>query len=117
MLKTSKIELLLDNMKIVLFSIIATVGFYIYSYLRYGELEVSIIDVLSWFGNEWASDPNDWIGVHKILDMAPIYSLIIIGIILTIIFWFEDIDVENEMVEEERKKKLSKKVKEIKGVE
>lgn len=69
--------------------------------MRYGNFDVSIITILSWFDNKWASEPYDWTGVHKILDMIPAYSIIPVTFVLAIFFWLNDIYDEYVMTAEE----------------
>lgn len=60
---------------------IATGGYQVYLFLKEGIWEMtSIIDVLVWLEMKWAIDPDDWLGVWKILDKIPVgLVLIIIG--------------------------------------
>ena len=48
-------------------------GYQIYFYLRSGYwLSISIITALGWLESEWALNPTQWLGLHKILNSVPL---------------------------------------------
>lgn len=66
---------------LLIFSSLCILGFQFFHYLKYGLWEkVSILYFLK--GNSiWADSPDNWIGLHNILEKIPLsLSLFVIGI-------------------------------------
>lgn len=60
---------------------IGTLGYQAYTYLRLGEWHgLSIINALRWAKLDWAYLPQEWLGLHRILDAIPLsMALILFG--------------------------------------
>lgn len=60
---------------------VTTILAQVYRWFRYGEwVSYSAIDGLKKLGNVWASYPEDWLGLYKLLDGIPLsLSCFIIG--------------------------------------
>jgi hypothetical protein len=68
----------------IFFSGLGVVIFQKYEYLKQGEwVSFSVIDGLMFIDSSWAKEPDDWLGVWKILNTFPLsLSLIIIAFIV-----------------------------------
>ena len=63
---------------------IGIVSFQIYEYLKQGEwLSFTVIDGLLFIDSSWAKEPDDWLGIWKILNTIPLsLALIILAFIV-----------------------------------
>ncbi|GEM_PF-3070994 len=78
-----------NGLRILIYGGVVVSGFWVfgkqcYTYLRYGEwVPRSVIDLMEMFEVRWAMSPDDWIGLHKVLDWTPMsVALILTGIVL-----------------------------------
>ncbi len=70
---SSPLDILMPILGAGILAAVGMLGWQIYSYLRLGEWpSLSIITALLWLNVDWARSPNDWAGVHKILDAIPL---------------------------------------------
>ena len=81
----------MKKIDLLLLSVIGLLFCYVYSFLRFDSWDVSIIDFLGWFENDWAINPKDWTGIHKIIDAIPIYFVPIILFIYIIMSWLSNL--------------------------
>jgi hypothetical protein len=52
---------------------LGVLGWQVYEYLRLGVwTPISIITALEWMQVQWAYSPNDWVGLHNILEKMPL---------------------------------------------
>jgi hypothetical protein len=68
---------------------LAIVGLQIYLYERFGEWHpLPVMAALSWWNMDWISFPDQWGGVHTILDAFPLWlALLIVGFVP--LWWHE----------------------------
>src|SRR3970040_483024 len=53
--------------------VLGVIAFQLYAWLRTGAWEpISVVTLLAFVGLEWAISPNDWLGVHRILNFIPL---------------------------------------------
>jgi hypothetical protein len=59
-----------------------------YGWIRAGNWELhSVVTLLQMGGDKWALNPQDWIGLHKFLDVIPLFlALPIAGVLLFVFF-------------------------------
>lgn len=58
---------------LLLFGGLGVMGWQIYGYLKFGVwMPISIITALEWMQVQWAHSPNDWIGLHNIVQKIPL---------------------------------------------
>ena len=57
-------------------------GHQTYVWLRWGVWkEMSVMTALKWLNLKWAAFPQDWVGLHSILEKTPLsLGLVIVGI-------------------------------------
>lgn len=63
---------------------IAVLGYQCYVWIRAGVwVSLSALSILTWLELQWALSPRDWIGLHKLLAMTPLFlTLPLLGIAL-----------------------------------
>lgn len=88
-------------------------GYQLYGYLKHGVwVALSVIDGLLYLSSNkpspWLLYPDDWVGLHKLLEETPLaLSAVIIGILWTVVFGFLCAKVE-EYQERKRRKPQEK---------
>lgn len=66
-------EILAVIIVILIVSPMGILGWQIYQFLRFDAwISVSVIDALVWCDNKWASNPKEWLGLHRIFDWTPL---------------------------------------------
>lgn len=78
-----------EGVRFTVFGIFALSGSWVvgkqcYTYLRYGVWESrSVIDLMRFFGSNWAASPDDWIGLYNVLEWMPMsIALVLAGFFL-----------------------------------
>lgn len=65
---------------VLLLSSFGIVGWQIFDFLRDGEwVSISIITALVKFDIPWAIYPQDWLGLHKVLDVIPLSAALFVS--------------------------------------
>ena len=65
------------SLAVSLFSGLCVFAWQIYEFLRFDIWHsVSLIDVLRIAEMSWATSPNDWLGLHRILEWIPLSLLL-----------------------------------------
>lgn len=63
------------------------VGWQTFFFLKDGRwIALSLISPLQWINCRWANHPNDWIGLHQLLDFVPLSFGTFVGLLLVFHF-------------------------------
>ena len=75
-------------------AMVSSLGYQIYLYLKHGVwLGLSVVEALHWIGaigDNWYENPQDWIGVHKVL------SFLNAGFSTFALCWFAALVIAND---------------------
>lgn len=96
-----RVKMFFKHMDILFLCMVVVAGLYVYEFLRYDTFDVSLISLLKVFDNAWAADPKDWLGLYYILNVLPLYSLIFVVFVFSVIAWLTDLlsNDENKLKE------------------
>ena len=67
---------------------LALLGFHTYEWARHGIWATyRVTHLFHWLGAEaWASNPQDWLGVHGVLQWCPLWALCLLCSYVVLVF-------------------------------